>query len=120
MKSKWLEHQGKKIWYIDLSGFQSDVDAFRQELEAAAHVTMQQPENSLLVLTDLTETIVSTQAMLIAQNSSSDTQKHVRKTAVVGITGIRRYFLDTLSAFTGQTFETFDRTDDALAWLVQD
>ncbi|HBX70066.1 MAG TPA: hypothetical protein DEH25_11995 [Chloroflexi bacterium] len=120
MKSKWVDHNGKKIWHIDLSGFGSNVHATQDELEAASQVTLQQPENSLLVLSDLSGTTISTQLLKIAQKSSADTNKYVKKTAVIGITGYRKYFIDAVSAFSGQKFSAFNTMEEALDWLAQD
>ena len=120
MKSKWIEYQGKQIFHIDLSGFQSDVDAFEQELREASAITVSQPENSVLVLSDLRDTVISTQILMLTTESSSKTTKYVRKTAIVGIERVRRYFMDTISALTGQKFSAFDTEEEALDWLVKE
>jgi hypothetical protein len=120
MKSKWIEHHGKKIFHIDLSNFYSDTEGFKQELDEASQITVAQPENSVLIITDVRNTVISTAALKIAQESSAATTKHVRKTAVVGISGFRRYFMDTISAFTGQKFSAFDTMEEAMDWLVKE
>jgi hypothetical protein len=120
MKSKWIEYHGKKIFHIDLSNFGSDAEALRNELQEASRITTSQPENSVLVITDMRNTVISSTILKIAQASSSATTKYVRKTAVVGISGIRRYFMDTISAFTGQKFSAFDTLEEAMEWLTKD
>ena len=118
MKSRWVTHKGQKIFYIDLSDFQLDHESFIKELGAAETITCQQPENSLLVLTDVNGTIVSPEVMNFAKGSSARTMKHVRKTAVVGITGMRKFLLGAVSRFSGQRFSVFDDVEEAKDWLV--
>jgi hypothetical protein len=118
MKSKWIAHRGKRIFHIDLSGLGRNIDAFREELAAAESVTSQQPEDSLLVLTDIRDTVVSSEAMNVAKQSSARTTKHICRTAVLGVTGIRKILLDAVSRFSGQRFEVFGDIEAAKDWLV--
>jgi hypothetical protein len=38
MKSHWIEHKGKSAFFADYSGFGSDFNALRQEVEEAVDV----------------------------------------------------------------------------------
>ena len=120
MKSGWIIHKEKQIFHIDLSGFGRDTDAFRKELMAAESVTCQQPAGSLAVLTDVRDTVASSEVMNLAKESSGRTTKYVRKTAVIGVTGIRRVLLDAVSRFSGQQFAAFDDIEAAKDWLASD
>jgi hypothetical protein len=120
MRSKWITHKGKRIFHIDLSGLGRNGEAFRKELLEAEAVTCQQPEDSLLVLTDTRDTVVSSEVMSIAKEGSARTTKYVRKTAVIGVTGVRQVLLDAVSRFSGQQFATFDDIETAKDWLVSD
>jgi hypothetical protein len=115
MKSRWITHAGKSIFHIDLSDFWTDVDALKAELDEASAITCQQPENSLLVLTDVRGTVLSTEVLNIGKESSARTTKHVHKTAVLGISGFRKVLLDAVSRFSGQCFAVFEEAKD---WLV--
>lgn len=118
MKSRWIDHKGKRIFHIDLSGLGRNADAFQEELAAAESVTIQQPGDSLLVLTDIRDTVVSSEAMNVAKQSSARTTGHICKTAVLGVMGIRKILLDAVSRFSGQRFEAFDDIEAAKDWLV--
>ena len=120
MKSAWITHKEKRIFHINLSGLGRNADAFRKELRAAEFITCQQPEDSLSVLTDIRDTVVSSEVMNLAKESSDRTAKHIRKTAVIGVTGIRRVLLDAVSRFSGQQFVAFDDVEKAKDWLVSD
>ncbi|MBK8823840.1 MAG: hypothetical protein IPN58_14910 [Anaerolineales bacterium] len=47
MKSKWIEHNGKKILYQDFSNLFFNTNAVKEELEQVEAV-MGEPENSVL------------------------------------------------------------------------
>jgi len=120
MKSKWITHKGKRIFFVDLLGFGRQSAALREELMQAEAVAYQQPGGSLLVLTDVRDTILSSEVMDFVKESSARATKHVRKEAIIGITGIRQVLLDAVSRFSGQQFATFDDVEAAKDWLVDD
>jgi len=118
MKSRLTTHKGEEVFHIDLANYQLDHEGFIKELGAAETITCQQPDDSLLVLTDITGTVVSPEVMRFAKESSGRTMKHVRKTAVVGITGMQKFLLGAVSRFSGQRFSVFDDIEKAKDWLV--
>jgi hypothetical protein len=120
MKSRWITHRGTEIFYIDLSDLGMDVGAFDTELKAASAITRQQPEDSLRVLTDVRNTTITTPTLRASQQYSAQTVKYVYKTAIIGIQGFRRVFLDAVSLFSGQKFSQFEDLEAALDWLVED
>jgi hypothetical protein len=118
MKSRWITHRDERIFFVDLSGFGRHPDAFREELMEVEAVACQQPEESLLVLTDIRDTVVSSEVMNSAKESSARTTKHIRKEAIVGVSGIRQVLLDAVSRFSGRQFAVFDDIETAKDWLV--
>jgi hypothetical protein len=95
-----------------------DIESFKAELDAASAITMQQPENSVLVLTDIRGTVLTREAVSIAKDSSAQTTKFVYRTAILGIEGFRKVLLDAVSRFSGQKIVTFDDINEAKDWLV--
>jgi hypothetical protein len=120
MKSKWITHKGKRIFFVNLSGFGRHPNALREELMEAEAMAYQQPEGSLLVLTDVRDTVLSSEVIDLAKQSSARAKRHVRKEAVVGMTGIRQVLLDAVSRFSGQQITTFEDVDAAKDWLVNE
>ncbi|MBN1812830.1 MAG: hypothetical protein JXA14_13425 [Anaerolineae bacterium] len=120
MKSKWITHKGERIFFVDLSSFGRHPDAFREELVGVEAVAYQQPEGSLLVLTDVRDTVVSSEVMNVAKESSARTAKYIRKEAILGMSGIRQVLLDAISRFSGRQFAAFDDIETAKDWLVSD
>ncbi len=120
MKSKWIEHKGKQIFHQDFSNLFFNEKAVMEELEQVQSIVLSQPENSVLVLSDFSNTEITMNLMPVLNESSSRTKSHVRKTAVLGVTGIKRTLGDLLSRITGQPLMYFSNETQAKDWLTQD
>lgn len=120
MKSKWIEYKGRKIFYQDFSNNFFNDQAVIDELNAVQEIVVAQPENSALVLSDFSNTEITSKLMPIMNEASARTKGHVRKTAVLGITGIKRTLGDLLSRITGQPLMYFNTELEAKEWLAQE
>lgn len=120
MKSKWIEYKGKKIFYQDFSNNFFNDKAVISELNEVQEVILTQPENSALVLSNFSNTEITSGVMPLLNESSKKTKSHVRKTAVVGVSGIKRTLGDLLSRITGQSLMYFNDEAEAKEWLAQD
>ena len=120
MRSKWIEHKGVKIFFQDFSGLLYDAEAMKKELAQVQAEVISHPKNSLLVLSDFRDTNITSEMMPILNASSAETKDHVRKTAVLGVTGIKRTLADLLTRLTGQALKYFDSEEAAKDWLVEE
>ena len=123
MKSKWIEYQTKRILFIDLSDFQDDVEKFRAELaegiaDTGAEV-YKQPLNSILVLVNLTNTTMTKTSNQLLSDAIVDTKKYILRTAVVGMTGFRKVFLDYFGRLAASETGSFEDLESAKKWLVR-
>jgi hypothetical protein len=119
MRSKWIEHKGKKIFFQDFSNLYYDTEAVKQELEQVQAEVLSHPKDSLLVLSDFRGTNITSELMPIMNESSAKTKDHVHKTAVLGVTGIKRALADLLTSFTGQKLKYFNTEYAAKDWLIE-
>jgi len=115
-----MEHKGKKIFYQDFSRQFYNAAAVIAELEEVQKIVKAEPPDSLLVLTDLRDTNVGPDVLPAMNAASAATKDHIYKTAVLGVTGVKRKLADMLSALTGQSLKYFDDVEAAKNWLVQD
>lgn len=120
MKSKWMEYNNKKILYQDFSNNFYNEQAVKKELEEVQAIVLSQPVDSVLVLSNFSNTEISTNLMPILNESSKVTSPHVKKTAVLGVTGIKRTLGDLLSKITGQQLMYFTSEADAKEWLTKE
>src|SRR4030095_12695366 len=98
MRSQWIEHKGEKIFYQDFSKLFYNSAAVKTELEEVQKVVMAEPANSVLVLTDMRDTNIGSDVLPSMNAASNATKGYVRKTAVLGITGMKRKLADLLTA----------------------
>nr|BAL58288.1 hypothetical protein HGMM_F55G01C16 [uncultured Chloroflexota bacterium] len=120
MRSKWIEYRGKQIFYQDFSNLMYNAEALKQELEAMQQIVLQQPPSSTLVLADFRNTQITPDVMPLLNSASARTKSHVRKTAVLGVVGLKRTLGDLLMKLTGQPLKYFDNETLAKEWLTQD
>ncbi len=120
MKSKWIVFNGKQVLYQDFSNHFFNEKAVIDELQKVQALVMSQPENSVLALSNFLNTEVTANLLPIMNESSNKTKLHVRKTAVLGITGVKRTLGDLLSRITGQPLMYFNTEMEAKEWLTKD
>lgn len=119
MRSKWIEHKGKKIFFQDFSNLEYDTDAIKRELEQVQAEVVSHSKDSLLVLSDFRGTHITGEIMPILNASSTQTKDHVHKTAVLGVTGVKRALADFLTSLTGQQLKYFATEYAAKDWLIE-
>jgi hypothetical protein len=120
MRSEWIEFNGKKIFYQDFSKLFYNSAAVKVELEEVQATVKAQPRDSVLVLTDMRDTNVGSDLLPAMNAASAATKAYVRKTAVLGVTGMKRKLADMLTALTGQPMKYFDNMEAAKKWLVEE
>jgi len=118
MKSHWMTHKGKKVFYADYSNLNSE--QLKAEGASVEPVLCSMAKNSVLVLADVRGTYGTPDTMNVLKGITATTKFHVHKRAVVGVTGVQRILLRALNQFSGQETVSFDTIDSALDWLVED
>ena len=119
MRSDWIEHKGKRIFYQDFSKQFYNSAAVKAELSEVQNVVISQPLNSVLVLSDFRDTNIGSDLLSSMNTASATTKAHVSKTAVLGVTGVKRRLADLLTALTGQPLKYFDDMEAAKNWLAE-
>ncbi len=120
MRSEWIEYKGKKIFYQNFSKNFYNAAAVKAELDEVQKIVIAQPLNSALVLSDFRDTNVGSDLLSQMNAASAATKAYVHKTAVLGVTGMKRRLADLLIAITGQPLKYFDDIESAKNWLVED
>jgi hypothetical protein len=121
MKSHWIEHQGKRVFIADYSGFGADLIALRAEIEPAIDILAHEPLGSALVIALLSGTAATIGNMNIIRELLPRSNDHVHRRAVVGISGAQRLLLETFTKFTGRApVKPFDTLEQALDWVVKE
>ncbi len=118
-RTKRIEHQGKSITWLDLSGLNStDVAPSLAAIREAAEVIRAQPRGSVRTLTDVSGSAAPTQVMDALKAMVRDNKPYVKAAAVVGLSPLQRMLARAVAAFSGRTLQTFDAVDQAKDWLA--
>ncbi len=71
------------------------------------------------VLVDITGTKLNGTAVQALKETTRGDQALVERTAVVGVTGLKKILADAIARFSGTNTHYFDTKDAALDWLTQ-
>lgn len=118
MKSRWRSHDGVEFMHLDYSGFRADFEALRAEVQAADAVIVTQRPNSVRVLIDLRDTVASGKVVEMFKGSAPITAPYIRRHALVGLTGFKRFLADKVARVMGRPMRAFDTEEAALDWLA--
>jgi Cu2+-containing amine oxidase len=116
-KVRFITHAGKKLLHLDFSHCKPD-EAL-DIIARAKKVIAQQPEQSLLTLTDVTDTRFSDAVAQEMKHFTAHNRPFVRAAAVVGVTGLKRIIFEAVIAFSGRKVTTFDSIEKAKQWLAE-
>ena len=120
MRSKWIEYNGKKIFFQDFANLFYNSAQVKQELEEVQSIVKTEPPGSALVLSDFRNTNIGSDLLPVMNAASAATKANVKRTAVLGVTGMKRVLADLLTHLTGQSLKYFDDELSAKEWLTRD
>jgi hypothetical protein len=113
-----ITYQGKEIIYGDYRLLSpAEIVAGVKEVAAIA----QSSKNGVLVLTNIESVPINFQIFEEIKALGNDVfRKKVNRSAVLGITGVKRFLLKTYVKFTKDNAVPFSSMEEALTYLVQD
>ena len=117
MKSGWKKYKDQRYFLADYSGFGTNFETLKLEVDAADSILVKEPPDSVRVLLDFRGTVGSIEVVNYFKDSSARTRTYVKKNAVLGISGVRKVLLESVSRITGHVAQAFDDEDKALEWL---
>ncbi len=113
---QFIEHKGKKMLHLDFSECKvAELDA---TIEEAKQVISGQPSDSLLVLTDVTDTEMSRETSRLIKDFTAHNKPYVTASAVVGVSGLKKVIYDAVIRFSGRHIATFATVEQAKEWLA--
>ncbi|MHC1704889.1 MAG: STAS/SEC14 domain-containing protein [Tenuifilaceae bacterium] len=120
-RGSFIVHNDKEIYFIDYTNLKQEeefleaiksTNAFREKVQASG-------KKDLLMLVDVTNSYIYGQVFSEIKRSAKLTQDITRRTAVVGVTGVKKTLLDMMNTFTTLNVKSFDNIQDAKNWLVR-
>jgi hypothetical protein len=117
----WTVHKGKRIMlnsYRDLSG--KELFQRIEFLERTICTSSEPGSRSILILADLRGAKEDMEALVRFKSMTKAIQPHQRRTALLGIGGVKKVLLETVNKFSGLDARAFEDRREALEWLVSD
>lgn len=116
-KVKPIYHRGRQILFLDFSGCR--INEFFKTIEEAKKLIREQPQNSVLTLTDVTAARYNSEVVQALKEFTKGNKPFVRAGAVIGIDGLKRIIYNSVMYFSGRNLTAFDDTEKAKDWLVE-
>jgi hypothetical protein len=115
---RFIEHQGKRILFINLRGSSPDqISALLPEIQAAV---TSEPRGSVLSLSDWTDAQITREVAEEIKKTLVFDRPHVKRTAFVCVEKVPKVFLDAFKHFSQRNFTTFTSLEEAKDWLAKD
>lgn len=114
----FFDHNGMQILLLDFSS--CEIDQSFQIIDEAKDIIRSQDENSLRVLTNVTDAAFDTKLTDAMKEFAAHNKPYVKASAVVGITGLKKIIYDAVLMFSKRKISTFDNIESAKSWLTQD
>jgi hypothetical protein len=117
MKSGLETYKDKKIFVARYNEMTKE-ELIAEVNEVKNYMAANQVSEDMLVLVDTTGTLVSPDVLGLFKEMSLKSTQYKTKTAILGMTGPRRVFLDIVAKFSNASVTPFDDINAAKDWLV--
>jgi len=113
---KWIPHKGKEILYEDYSNLKGDEIAIRVPI--FSHLELQMGKKDMLLIIDLSDSFANKEAVKAFTEAGKVTGEIFLKTAVLGITGVKKILLNVVNRLTQVNAKPFSDIKAAKDYLV--
>jgi hypothetical protein len=116
-RTNFVEHKGKKILHLNFSNCK-DPQVLLTAIAYAKSFVAKNPPKSLLCLTDVSDSIFPSELVDAMKNLAKDNAPYVKASALLGITGMKKYILNAAMQFSGRKLVAFEDMQSAKDWLI--
>lgn len=115
-RTQFIQAGGKEILFLDFSD--CTVGDLMSAIGEAEKIIKTRPENSLLILTDVTNARFDEQVSARMKEFTKHNKPYVKASAVVGISGLKKIMFDAIMLFSGRKIHACDTVEQAKDWLA--
>jgi hypothetical protein len=116
-RTRFTEHQGRRILLLDYAGVRDPEEALRS-IQHSKTVVAAQPPASLLVMTVVRDARYNTAVLQGMKELAAHNAPYVKASAVVGMSGLHRIAYQAVILFSKRNIKVFDHESEALDWLI--
>lgn len=116
-RAEQMSYKGQRILYFDYRGLRGE--ELLAQLKANTKTVLETPGNEILTLSDFTGTYATDEFMAYAQSDESKAAaKKTKRKAFLGVTGVKKIFLNVYNTVTGVKARAVDDIEAAKDYLV--
>ena len=115
-RMKWLTHKGKDILYEDYTNLTGEQIA--RLVPAITKITEEKDYKDILLLLDFTNSFANKEATNAFGESGKVSKDRLKKTAVLGITGVKKVLLNFVNRVAKVDAKPFSSEEEAKEWLI--
>ena len=117
MSITWISYKNKNILHLKYSGLSPE--AMCEQIKLATKTIIETKSTENLVITDMLDCFVDNDFVELAKEQGKLSLPFCQKSAIVGITGIKKILLKGVNAISPKPRVPFDTLDEAKEWIVQ-
>jgi hypothetical protein len=111
-----VSHKGKQVVYLDFSGCKAaDLHPI---IDEAKRVIANQPKESALILSNVTDTEISKDTSQIMKDFTLHNKPFVKASAIIGVEGLKKIIYNAVQSVSGRHISSFSTADQAKDWLI--
>jgi hypothetical protein len=116
----FVQHKGKSILIEDFTNMKppKDMDEYLRTIKEAHQAFASQPQKSVLAVFDVTNSSFNTEVLSMLKDFTISNTPYVKCAVIVGLTGLMKVALATVSKLTGRSFQLFPSRQAAMDFLV--
>ena len=116
MATGFIQHRGKRIYFIDAEGLSSE-QVVKLADRAAADIRAE-PKGSVLTITHVKDSKVDQRLMQVLRALMEGNAPYVKAGCVTGLGAFHRMVFYTVKALTRRDLKTFDSVEEAKDYLA--
>ncbi|MFX1376947.1 MAG: hypothetical protein ACFFA0_14170 [Promethearchaeota archaeon] len=115
-RMKWITYKRHEILLDDYSNIMPE--QFAPLIERILNLTIQSGKKDILLIVDVTGSYANKEAVNAFNEAGKKSKSLIKKTAVVGITGLKKILLNVVNKFTGLNAKPVPSIEEAKEWLI--
>ncbi len=116
-RQKWIKYKEKDILYEDYSNLTGKEIAKRVPI--FSHLELKLGKKDMLLIIDLSNSYANDGAVKAFTEAGKQTEDLFSKTAVLGITGVKKILLNVVNRLTNVNAKPFSHIEDAKEYLIK-
>lgn len=115
-RMNWIDYKGKEILYDDYSGLTGEEMA--NLIPVITHLTFESGKKDILLIVDVTNAYANKAAVNQFGESGNISKHLLKRTAVLGITGVKKILLSVVNKVTSLDAKPFSSAEEAKEYLI--